>query len=336
MSSRPARREHAPRTAVVIATHRRAVLLERLLKNLAALELPSSVVEILVVENGEPDETRSVCAKYSDALPLRYQHLREAGKSRALNAALDMTDAELVVQFDDDIRVEPATIPAFVRAARHFGPGHFFGGPVVPDYEGEPPPSWLEPWLTSCVIGWDLGEEERPHDEFLGANWAAFRSELLGVGGFLADFGPMGAQRTVGEEVEIQRRLSRSGCRGVYVPDARVGHFVRAEQCTLRWLRRRWYEHSLSRVVLSPDHLEAPAVAGAPRFLWRQWLADYVRLSAARVTSHGDNHHMTLERRFAFTRGQIEGYRRVRRGGGLTNRDRSRNPSRSASGPQSP
>jgi GT2 family glycosyltransferase len=226
-----------------------------------------------------------------------------------------MTDAELVIQFDDDILVEPATIPAYIRAAREFGPGHFFGGPVVPDYEADPPPAWLQPWLTSCVVGWDLGEEQQPHDEFLGANWAAFRSDLLSAGGFLNELGPTGAHRTVGEEIEMQGRLTRNGCRGVYLPDARVHHFVREEQCTMRWLRNRWYEHSLSSVMLSPDHIDAPFVAGAPRFLWRRWLTDVVRLSVARLGSPGGDRRMTLERGFAFTRGQIDGYRRVGRSG---------------------
>jgi len=315
MSSRPDDGQRPPTTAIVIATHRRAVLVERLLRNLAAIGLSDSVIEIMVVENGEPDETRAICEEYADAIPVRYHHLSEPGKSRALNTALEMTDAELVIQFDDDVRVDPRTIQSFVRAGLDLGPGHFFGGPVAPEYEGEPPPVWLRPWLTSCVIGWDLGEEQQPQNEFLGANWAAFRVDLLAAGGFLADLGPRGAHRTVGEEVEMQRRLTRNGCTGVYLPDARVHHLVREEQCTVRWLRKRWYEHSLSRVLLSPDQMDAPHVAGAPRFLWRRWITDLLQLTVARFASPAGKRRMTLERSLAFTQGQIEGYRRVRRSG---------------------
>jgi glycosyltransferase involved in cell wall biosynthesis len=153
----PAPKDSRPTTAVVIATHKRAALLDRVLADLVAAPLSDAVTDILVVENGDPDDTRSVCERYSDAIPLRYHHVPESGKSNALNVALGMTEADFVIQLDDDVRVEPGTVGAYVEAARRFGPGHFFGGPVSPEYEGAPPAAWLRPWLTSCVVGWDLG-----------------------------------------------------------------------------------------------------------------------------------------------------------------------------------
>ncbi len=320
----PAQKDSAPTTAVVIATYKRAALLDRVLADLAAAPLPDAVTDILVVENGDPDDTRSVCERYSDAIPLRYHHVSESGKSNALNVALALTDADFVIQFDDDVRVDPGTVRAFVDVAGRLGPGHFFGGPVSPEYEGAPPAAWLRPWLTTCVVGWDLGREERPYHEFLGANWAAFRSDLLAAGGFLTGLGPSATYRTVGEEVEMQQRLTDAGCRGVYVPEAGVQHFVRREQCTLGWLKRRWSQHSLSQVMLSPMYIDAPSIAGAPRFLWRQWLSDWGKVLAARLTGPRSERRLRLERVLALTRGQIAGYRRVREVGRVSSRgDRS-------------
>jgi glycosyltransferase involved in cell wall biosynthesis len=307
-----------PLAAVVIATHRRARLLEGVLQDLASVPLPREVEELLVLENGVRDETEGVCRRFNEALPIRYHYVEEAGKSNALNVGLAMTRAELIVFFDDDIRVAPQSLGAFVDAARRHGPGHFFGGPVEPDYAGEPPPSWLRPWLAASVIGWDLGASERHHDEFLGANWAAFRADLVAAGGFVKGLGPNAEFRTVGQEVEMQERLVAREHRGVYVPGARVRHLVAADQCSLRWVRRRWRQQSLSRVMLSPTHIGEPQIAGVPRFLWRQYATDISRALAARLTAPRSDRRMRAELALAVTTGKMLGYRRVRRVGGFS------------------
>ena len=290
-------------------------MLERVLQDLANHLLPSAVEEILVVENGSRDETESVCKRYDTEIPLRYHFVEEPGKSHALNAALELTRATLLVLLDDDVRLEPGTVGAFVDGASRFGPGHFFGGPLVPEYEEGPPPAWLAPWHTTCVVGWDLGAQEQPHDEFIGTNWAAFREDLLQAGGFVRGLGPNADFRTVGQEVEMQKRLVDRGCKGIYLPGAGIQHHVRANQCTLAWLRQRWRQQSSSQVLLSPEHLEVPQIGGVPRFLWRQYVTELVKATAARMTGPHTERRMRAELRLAWTAGKVRGYRRLARAG---------------------
>lgn len=308
----------APATSVLIATHKRASFLERVLRDLAAAPLPEEVREIRVLENGGRDDTEALCDRFASRLPVRYQFVEEPGKSNALNVGLDATEADFIVLFDDDIRVEPDCLSAFVQAAGRHGPGHYFGGPVAPEYEAEPPAEWLRPWLTTCVVGWDLGEEEQPHDEFLGANWAAFREDLLEAGGFTKGLGPDARYRTMGQEVDMQQRLLEHGCTGIYVPGAKVQHWVPARQCTLGWVRDRWRKQSLSKVLLEPAYSDAPRLGGVPRFVWRTYLAALARVTVARLTAPRSERRMRLELRLAVVEGQILGYRRVQRLGGLS------------------
>lgn len=306
-----------PDTSIIIPTYRRPALLERVLRDLASAPLPAELREVLIVENGRRDGTEAICEQYADQLPVHFHFVDEPGKSNALNVALHLTDAEYIVFYDDDVRIDPAGPDAFIDGAHRYGPGHFFGGPVRPEYAGEPPADWMRPWFTTCVIGWSLGDEEQPHDEFLGANWAAFRSDLLGAGGFVRGLGPNAEFRTVGQEVEMQERLLARGVRGVYLPDASVQHYVPEHQCTLGWLRKRWYQQRMSRVLLSPEHLDAPRLADVPRFLWRQLLGDGARTLAARMIAPRTKSRILSEMKLAATLGQVAGYRRVRREGGF-------------------
>ena len=306
-----------PDTSIVIPTYRRPALLERVLADLASAPLPGELREVLIVENGRRDGTEAICERYAGQIPVSFHFVDEPGKSNALNVALHLTDAPYIVFYDDDVRVDPGGPEAFVDGARRYGPGHFFGGPVRPEYAGEPPADWMRPWFTTCVIGWSLGDEEQPHDEFLGANWAAFRSDLLAAGGFVRGLGPKGESRTLGEEVEMQERLLARGARGIYLPNASVQHYVPEHQCTLSWLRKRWYQQRMSRVLLAPEHLDAPQIADVPRFLWRQLIGDTARTLAARVTAPRTKHRMLIEMKLAATMGQMAGYRRVRREGGF-------------------
>lgn len=306
-----------PSTAVVIPTYRRPSFLERVLRDLAEDRLPDELREVLVVENGRRDGTEEICGRYRGDLPVRYHFVPEPGKSNALNVALDLTEADFIVLYDDDVRVASGNLAAFVDGARRYGPGHFFGGPVQPEYAGEPPPDWIRPSLTTCVLGWSLGDEERPHDEFLGANWAAFRRDLLDAGGFVRGLGPNAEFRTVGQEVEMQERLLERGAQGIYLPGAVVRHHVPEHQCTLRWARKRRYQQHMSRILLAPRHRDAPSIAKIPRFLWRQSVTEILSVIAARLTGPRTRRRVRLEMKLAETIGQMAGYRRLRQGRGL-------------------
>lgn len=316
-----ARDSPGPNTSVIIATHDRAALLGRVLGDLASALLPDELLEVLVVENGGQAGAEGVCEAFVGALPVRYLFVAESGKSNALNTALDRSAASFIVFYDDDIRVDADNLKAFVDGARRYGPGHFFGGPVWPEYAGAPPVEWIRPWLDRSIVGWSLGEEEQPHHEFLGANWAAFRRDLLAAGGFVAGLGPSTEFRTLGEEVEIQERLADLGGRGIYLPRASVQHYVPEDHCTLRWAKQRRSRQHLSRVLLSPKHLDAPKIAGVPRFLWREYARDLVRVLAARLRAPRTPHRVQMEMKLAETAGRIAGYRRMRVNGAIETRE---------------
>lgn len=299
-------------TIILIATHGRPDLLRRTLESLAESEESGffEQVEVEVVENGGRQGAGEVCEAVSERLPVRYRFVPEAGKSNALNVAVGEARADLLCFYDDDVRVGPGTTSEFIRGARKYGAGHFFGGPLGIDFE-ERPPEWLERYLPPSHVGWSLGDEEIFHDEpdFIGTNWAVFRDDLERAGRFDDRLGPNAEYRMLGQEREAQMRLLANGCRGVYLPEAGARHYVPKERCTLAWARDRRYRAGMSEVLMGRFNEDYPRIGGIPRFMWRQCAQDAIKAFGARLLLPEGPRLARYEMKWAMSLGTARGYR---------------------------
>ena len=201
---------------VLIPTAGRAPLLRRTLESIEACAKPLSYRETIVIENGPAGDAESIVRDFAATLRARWVHVRQPGKSNALNHMVEQMRDELVVFFDDDVRLSPDVLTAYADAAAGIAGGHFFGGPFGVDYEKAPPP-WLQRVLPRSAKGWDrpngLPAGKQP---FLGFNWAAFAADVRAAGGFDPHRGPGAATGlTVGDESILQRAMIARGDREV-------------------------------------------------------------------------------------------------------------------------
>jgi hypothetical protein len=228
-----------PPLAIVIATHQRSQLLHRTLTSLAACRLPANLRRVLVVENGAVSGAAEVVPQFAYRLPVEYLYSPPPCKSAALNEGLARCEGAFVVFFDDDVRVHPDTLMAYTQAAANRTNGLFIGGRCEVDYEREPP-HWLKAYLPLSAKGWSRGDRPGLLDvpEALGFNWGAFASDLRATGGFDIHHGP-GNSLSLGEETTVQEALLHRGVKGLYLPEARVWHYVPHERCTPEWALRR-------------------------------------------------------------------------------------------------
>src|SRR5437764_12206336 len=113
MSASPSDR---PQISVVIPTYQRAPLLERCLDSLRAQTLEHSQYEVIVVDDGSTDWTRSVCEHAGDGLLQRYFRIENSGLSAGKNLGLFASHAPLVLFFDDDDIADPRLLEAHVEA----------------------------------------------------------------------------------------------------------------------------------------------------------------------------------------------------------------------------
>ena len=172
---------------VVIATCGRQRLLERTLASLTQCRIPEGFEGTIVVENGSRSGADQVVRHAAAALKARYLFEPRGNKSRALNVALRQAGDALLVFLDDDVRAGVALLESYATAASAAGRGHFFGGPVAPEYEED----------ASCLAREVLPISARGYDSspttwkwFLGFNWAAYGDDLKRVGGFDERLGP--------------------------------------------------------------------------------------------------------------------------------------------------
>lgn len=232
-------------------------LLRRTLDSLGRCSRPPAHRATIVVENGARRGVEEMLASCPPELRLRYRFSPPANKSAALNLVLEEVGDELVVMFDDDVRLDEGILDCYAAAATA-GAGTFFGGPLGVDYE-EPPAPEVRPYLPPSARGWS--GEPLKYATFLGPNWAAFAADLRAAGGFDVRYGP-GAPMG-GQESEMQQRLVRSGCRAVYLPGARAWHYVPRARCSPQWALERNYRSFVMHGFGQPRRLAGRVVPSA-------------------------------------------------------------------------
>ncbi|HEY4076669.1 MAG TPA: glycosyltransferase [Rhizomicrobium sp.] len=299
------------KTAIIIATHRRPALLERLLGDLAQNALPPDS-EVRVVENGAPGGAQGICERNDLGGKVHYSYQQEGRKSTALNRAVRDTAADFLIFFDDDVSVPPNIVQTYCNAALRRGPGNFFGGPLTADAEVSCPVE-LADYLPRSAIGWRPGDLETvmssvDFEYFFGANWAVFRQDLAQAGLFAEELGITASRYSpLGEETEIQARLVETGVRPVYLPGAPVCHHVPRECYTARWVWRRRFRLGVTDWTRTERAQQARCrtVLGVPAWLVRATAQQKLRVALSWATSA--NRQTDLRMRDAYLSGLLYG-----------------------------
>jgi len=110
--------------SVVIPVYREGYHLKKVLSTIRnTVESLKEPYELIVVDDGSPDDTWSVIEEESRDLPmLRAIRLsRNFGKECALSAGLEMAEGDAVIIMDGDLQHPPELIPEMVRQWRESG-----------------------------------------------------------------------------------------------------------------------------------------------------------------------------------------------------------------------
>jgi glycosyltransferase involved in cell wall biosynthesis len=222
------------------------------------LSIPAGVEwELVVVNNHCTDDTDEAVGRHKGRLPIRLLHEPRPGKSHALNTAIAAIRGGLILWTDDDVLVDEKWLEEHVAASEAWPEASFFGGPVQPWFEA-PPPSWLTaawPRVSAIYAIREVEESSPPMDARFhpcGANFA-IRTNVQRQFLYDARLGRVGPSEVRGEETDVIFRLLSAGHRGVWVPGARVRHFIPRERLTLDYLRRFSFGHGQT-AALPPAH----------------------------------------------------------------------------------
>ncbi|MBX2848029.1 MAG: glycosyltransferase family 2 protein [Acidiferrobacterales bacterium] len=226
--------------AIVIATADNGEILSRTLESIEQNSLPSEISQILISDNSPSASARSTVDKFKGRLPISYDHHKVPTKCSSLNSSVNrLADDVFVIFFDDDVRLEKGCLKAYVDTVKKAVKPIFIGGRCSVDYE-ERPPEWLKPYLPSSATGWTLGNKITPllKPKAKGFNWGARVADIKRGGGFDEDIGP-GTPNPLGDEMYMQKNLLEDGVVGLFVPDARVYHYVPKDKCSPDWTLSR-------------------------------------------------------------------------------------------------
>ena len=277
---------------VAICTRNRSRALERTLRSLAEVALPPSLSwEVIVVDNGSEDDTSNVLARVSTLLPMRAVIESRVGLSHARNAAIEQARGDYILWLDDDVLVDGDWLRAYHDAFRSWPDLAFFGGPIVPTFEGTPPP-WLRlalPNVDNAYAARDLGNasvaltrETLP----FGANFAVRTVEQRRYP-FDPQLGRRGSALSAGEEWAVLEAMIAGGASGRWVPGARVQHVISAERQSVRYLRRYYVENGMS-LALTRSASGERTLFGRPRWAWREAVLQELAYRARRLYAPAD------------------------------------------------
>lgn len=242
------------RLSLVIATFNRSASLLTLLESVVAQTTPRSEWECVVVNNNSTDDTAARFADFAARHPeynIRMVEETNQGLSYARNRGIRESEGEYVAIVDDDERIAPDFIAAYIRLFDSKPEAQAAGGPIVAEYPTGRP-RWMSRYTERPIANtMHFGDEvcEFPRGRVPGGgNMAIRRSAVRRYGVFDTSLGYVGESLVGGEESDLFERLQIAEAKYYYVPEAVMYHIIPAEKLTIDYLRRLSYNVGVSQL----------------------------------------------------------------------------------------
>ena len=248
------------RISLIIPTHNRASQLIAALESVVAQTLTPDQWECVVINNQSTDDTPERFASFAAAhhsYNLRMVDEPEAGVSFARNRGVTEAQAPLLAFIDDDERIVPEFLEAYLSLFENNPQAMVAGGRIIAEYpEGRP--AWLSKYTEMPIANpMDFGSEIRPFPtgRVPGGGNMAFRREAFAIcGGFDPSLGRVGRELIGGEENDLFERLLQAGVTIWYVPDAVMWHIIPATKLCDGYFRRLCHNVGVSQRIRARIH----------------------------------------------------------------------------------
>ena len=272
----------APLVSLIMPVHNRAHLIEQVLESVERTATHDSF-ELTCVDDASTDGSSEILRRWetSGRLPMRLiEHRPNRGAIAALNAGLQASRGELVVQLDDDVTIEtPGWIERMVEVMRlddsvgvvtakvvfDTGDIHACGVNVVGEagwYERTARPA--EPigrrqWIgrvtdrTREGAGGEIEARMAEVDSGIGCCMMYRRADALAVGGYDMEWSPVWF-----DDVDLCLKIRTLGKKVFYLPEVRVIHHFVGRRAPERTVAARLKPRRIGRAIMRRVGIRLP------------------------------------------------------------------------------
>lgn len=248
------------RLSLVVATYNRAEQLMITLQSVAEQSKNPALWECVVVDNNSSDNTKQRIDEFITKHPkLNIVYLFESkqGLSHARNAGIEKAQGDIIAFIDDDERIVPDFISAYIHLFDTYPTAMAAGGKIIAEYPAGRP-RWMSHYTERPIANpMDFGDYIRtfPKGRIPGGGNMAMRREVFNsIGVFNTSLGRTGKSLIGGEESDLFERIAEAGMECYYTPGAVMYHIIPTEKLTDDYFERLCYNTGVSQLTRAKIH----------------------------------------------------------------------------------
>ena len=248
------------RLSLIIATYNRAEQLMITLSSVAAQSKNPALWECIVVDNNSGDNTKERVKEYITEHPnlnFIYHFESKQGLSHARNAGIEHAKGDIIAFIDDDERIVPDFISAYIKLFDSYPAAMAAGGKIIAEYPTGRP-RWISHYTERPIANpMDFGDYVCPFPKGRipgGGNMAMRREVFSKIGVFNTSLGRTGKSLIGGEESDLFERIAKAGMECYYVPRAVMYHIIPAEKLSDAYFERLCYNTGVSQLTRAELH----------------------------------------------------------------------------------
>lgn len=241
------------RLSVIISTYNRSAMLLQTLQSLVEQNASRYEWECVVVNNNSTDDTAERVEEFiteHSGFNLRMVNEPNQGLSYARNRGIRESEGEYIAILDDDEKVSPDFVDAYIELFDSVGDAVAAGGPIVAEYLIAKP-DWMSSYTERPIANTlYLGDEIKPFPKDRipgGGNMAIRRDAIRRYGVFDTSLGYVGEDLVGGEESDLFERLDIAEAKYYYVPKAVMYHLIPEQKLTKEYFERLCFNIGVSQ-----------------------------------------------------------------------------------------
>jgi len=213
--------------SIIICTYNREKFLPEALESIKIQDVDRYRFELIVIDNFCTDNTSNIVNSFINQNPeihIKYYFESNKGLSFARNRGITESKSPIISYIDDDVILPKTYINEVLDFFESYPTAVGMGGKVIPKYEDEKEPIWMNKYLNGFVAKVDHGETVKKFSKDMkypaGCNMTYKKSVLLEVNGFNNEL------KFRSDDKYIFKKVSEISNEIYYLPDAWLYHYI--------------------------------------------------------------------------------------------------------------